>query len=368
MKLKKTNFIIVTVVLLFWLLLALAAWINPSQEISLSERRLLQQAPKLEPGSVASGQFMRDFEDYAKDQFPVRDTFRSLKALTRYYALAQADNNDIYIVDGYASKLEFPLKENSVNKAAAKFRAIYEEYIRDTDSKIYLSVIPDKNYYLAEKHGYPAMDYDRLFALIRQDVDFAEYIDITDQLTITDYYKSDLHWKQENLAAVVEKIAGALGVSDQLTGDFTNQLHDKVFTGVYAGQSALPLQPDRIVYLTNKATASSTVYNAESGLYTPVYDLEKLDGRDPYDVYLSGAVPLLVIENPAADTERELVIFRDSFASSLAPLLLEGYAKITLVDIRYMSSSLIGNYVSFSNQDVLFLYNTLILNSSEMLK
>ena len=109
-------------------------------------------------------------------------------------------------------------------------------------------------------------------------------------------------------------------------------------------------------------------YNAETELYGPVYDLEKLDGRDPYDVYLSGAVPLLVIENPTAATDRELVIFRDSFASSLAPLLLEGYAKITLIDIRYINSSLIGNYISFSNQDVLFLYNTLILNSSEMLK
>ena len=179
MKLKKTDFIIVAVVLLLWLLLALVAWINPSQEISLSERRLLQQAPKLEPDSVASGQFMRDFEDYAKDQFPARDTFRSFKAISRYYVLAQADNNDIYIVDGYASKLEFPLKENSVNKAAAKFRAIYEEYIKDTDSKVYLSVIPDKNYYLAEKHGYPAMDYDRLFSLMQEGMDFAEYIDIT---------------------------------------------------------------------------------------------------------------------------------------------------------------------------------------------
>ena len=368
MKLKKTDFIIVAVVLLLWLLLALVAWINPSQEISLSERRLLQQAPKLEPDSVASGQFMRDFEDYAKDQFPARDTFRSFKAISRYYVLAQADNNDIYIVDGYASKLEFPLKENSVNKAAAKFRAIYEEYIKDTDSKVYLSVIPDKNYYLAEKHGYPVMDYDRLFSLMQEGMDFAEYIDITGELTIEDYYKSDLHWKQENIAAVVDKIAGVLGVSEELTHKFTEQVEDKVFSGVYAGQSALPLQPDRIVYLTNDATENSIVYNAETELYGPVYDLEKLGGRDPYDVYLSGAVPLLVIENPTAATDRELVIFRDSFASSLAPLLLEGYAKITLIDIRYINSSLIGNYISFSNQDVLFLYNTLILNSSEMLK
>ncbi len=368
MEMKKTNFIIVAVVVLFWLLLSFAAWINPSEEISPSERRLLQQAPKLELGSVASGQFMRDFEDYAKDQFPARDTFRTIKALNRYYALAQTDNNDIYIVDGSAAKLEFPLNENSVNKATAKFSAIYEEHIKGTDSRVFLSVIPDKNYYLAEENGYPMMDYERLFALIREGTDFAEYIDITGELTISDYYKTDLHWKQENLAAVVDKIARALAVSEELSPDYTVREDDKVFYGVYAGQSALPLKPDRILYLTNKATEQSTVYNVESELYAPVYDLEKLDGRDPYDVYLSGAVPFLVIENPTATSGRELVIFRDSFGSSLAPLLLEGYSKVTLIDIRYMASSLIGDYISFSNQDVLFLYNTLILNSSEMLR
>lgn len=368
MKMKKTNLIIVATVVLFWLLLSFAAWINPAEDISLSERRLLKQAPKLELSSVASGQFMRDFEDYAKDQFPARDTFRMFKALSRYYVLSQADNNDIYIVDGYAAKLEFPLKENSVNKAAAKFRAIYEEHMKDTNCKVYLSVIPDKNYYLASKNGYPVMDYESLFSLIREGTDFAEYIDITGDLTISDYYKTDLHWKQENLAAVVDKIAGALGVSEELSPDYTVQVDDKVFYGVYAGQSALPLKPDRILYLTNDATENSTVYNAETELYAPVYDLEKLGGRDPYDVYLSGAVPFLVIENPTATTERELVIFRDSFGSSLAPLLLEAYSKVTLIDIRYMASSLIGDYISFSNQDVLFLYNTLILNSSEMLR
>ena len=40
-------------------------------------------------------------------------------------------------------------------------------------------------------------------------------------------------------------------------------------------------------------------------------------------MFLSGSKSLLTITNPSADTDRELVIFRDSFASSLAPLLTE---------------------------------------------
>ena len=77
---------------------------------------------------------------------------------------------------------------------------------------------------------------------------------------------------------------------------------------------------------------------------------------------------LISIENPNAKTDRELVMFRDSFGSSIAPLLAEDYAKITLVDIRYLPVERIGNYINFKDQDVLFLYSTSVLNHSETLK
>ena len=74
---------------------------------------------------------------------------------------------------------------------------------------------------------------------------------------------------------------------------------------------------------------------------------------------------LLTVDNPNARTDRELVIFRDSFGSSLAPLLLEGYSRVTLVDIRYLSPS---QLLTFDRQDVWFLYSTSVLNNSSTLK
>ena len=96
--------------------------------------------------------------------------------------------------------------------------------------------------------------------------------------------------------------------------------------------------------------------------------MEKAYGKDPYEMFLSGSLSLITIENPNATTDKELVIFRDSFGSSIAPLLVEGYAKITLVDIRYITSDLVGRFIDFENQDVLFLYSTLVLNNSVTLK
>ena len=140
------------------------------------------------------------------------------------------------------------------------------------------------------------------------------------------------------------------------------------FYGVYCGQSALPLAPDTLRYLTSETLLGCTVYDYETDSTGPVYDLPALEGEDPYSVFLSGSKSLLTITNPSADTDRELVIFRDSFASSLAPLLTSAYAKITLVDIRYVQPERLGRWLTFDSQDVLFLYSVSVLNHSETLK
>ena len=77
---------------------------------------------------------------------------------------------------------------------------------------------------------------------------------------------------------------------------------------------------------------------------------------------------MLTIENPRGQAGKELIVFRDSFGSSMVPLLVQDYAKVTLVDTRYISSELLDQFLDFHGQDVLFLYSTLILNSSSVIK
>ena len=110
------------------------------------------------------------------------------------------------------------------------------------------------------------------------------------------------------------------------------------------------------------------MYHFESDSYKSVYDLSKGEGKDLYEVFLSGSVSLLTIEDPHAQTDRELIVFRDSFGSSLAPLLVQGYKSVTLVDIRYISSAMLDRFLDFHGQDVLFLYSTLVLNNSQQLR
>ena len=350
-----------------WLGLSAGAWLSPAEETSDVERRKLAQFPKLSSKTVLDGSFMEDFEAYTLDQFPLRDGFRQLKALVHYNVLQQKDNNGIYIAGGQAAKLEYPLNENSVNRAVEKFNAIYEKYLQDS-GRIVFAAVPDKGYYLAAQNGYPAMDYEALFGQLRNGMAWAEFVEVTDLLAASDYYSTDTHWRQEKILDVAQRLCEALEAEIPVGENYGAEQVERPFYGVYWGQAAVPMGSEKMYLLRSDVLEGCTVYNHENGKTTGVYDMEKLGSKDLYDIYLSGAAALLTIENPAATSDRELIVFRDSFGSALVPLLMEGYRTVTVVDIRYIASDLLGQFVDFHGQDVLFLYSTLLLNNSGSLK
>ena len=351
------------IVAALWLALAVFAWVRPADAISESERRPLTQFPELNVETVFNGSFMEKFEDYTLDQFPLRDAFRTLKANIQLKLFGQKDNNNIYVADGYAAQLEYPYDAASIDRAVSRFQYVYDNYLQNCN--VFLTVVPDKGYYLAEENGYPVMDYEAMFDDLQTGMPWAKFIDLTDTLNLDSYYRTDTHWRQEAILPAAEKIAEALGVT---VGAFTEKNLETPFYGVYCGQSALNLKPDEIRVMEADWMADCKVFDAESNSWGEIYDLPKLEGQDPYEVYLSGSRSLLTIENPNAESDRELIVFRDSFGSSVAPLLVKDYARVTLVDIRYMSPTILGNFIEFGGQDVLFLYSTLVLNNSETIK
>jgi len=358
---KKYNAIIL---LSFWAVLTLSAWFLPDRDLSEAERRPLAQMPEISGQSLLSGSFMQDFEAYALDQFPLRDGFRTVKSLFHSCVLGQKDNNGIYLTDGYAVKQEYPLKENSVDHAVDRFTKLYEKYL--SESEVYMAIVPDKGYYLAEAAGQLRMDYDRLFARFREELPWASQVDLTEVLAADSYYRTDTHWRQEELSEAARTICTAMGVRPQT--DLTATPTEQDFYGVYYGQAALPMEPDEIRLMENDLLKNCTVYDHETGKTAGIYALEKLTGKDPYEVYLSGPKSLLTINNPAGQPGKELVVFRDSFGSAMIPLLLADYETVTVADIRYIQMDLLDRFVDFHGQDVLLLYSTLVLNNSETIK
>lgn len=368
-KIKNIVNILICAVLI--LALSLFAWLKPADEYSDTERRGLKQFPKLNAETILNGNFMSNFEGYVTDQFPMRESFRTLKAFTRLNVFNQSDNNDIYFSNGFISEMNYPQNEKNILIASEKFRNIYETYLKDNGANVYLSIIPDKNAFLADDAGALKIDYNDFFEKLKNKTkDFATYIDIYPLLERDDYYKTDTHWRQEKIYDVAQKIASEMGVT--LKAEYTPTKLDNKFHGVYYGQYALPIGGEDIYYMNNPLFDECKVVNYEKNTEIPVYNLEKGAGRDPYEMYLSGSLSLITVDNPNATSEKELIIFRDSFGSSIAPYFAEGYSRVTLVDIRYLASSSLGGVfdmygISFENADVLFLYSTLVLNGSATL-
>ena len=366
MKTNIKNIVLVMMAALFLFGFSLWGILAPDGTESLSERRPLAAFPEISTDNIMSGKFMTDFEKYTLDQFPLRDSFRTIKSVTAFYVFGNKDNNDIYIKNNYAAKLEYPMNGDSIDYALERFRFVYDAYLADAGCDVYLSVIPDKNFFMAKESGHPSFDYGEFIVKMKDGMEYAEYIDITDLLDISDYYRTDTHWRQEKIEDVAKRIAEKMGVT--LTAEYIEKRVETPFYGVYYGQSALPLKADELFYLDSDTLSSCKVYDFETDSYIPVYDLEKTEGNDPYEMFLSGSKSLLTIENENASTDKELIVFRDSFGSSLTPLFAEGYSKITVVDIRYISPNILGNFISFENADVLFIYSTSVLNNSVTIK
>lgn len=223
--------------------------------------------------------------------------------------------------------------DTSTLRYADKIRIIYDKYLND--NKIYYTIVPSKDFEM----------YNNMAKTLNNIIDFAIYININNILSPDDYYKDDIHWKQENLRPVINKIGAEMNFTINFD-DFKENVHEST------------------VYLTNDYTESATVDNMQHPEITTVYDLSKTG----YDIFLSGVSPLRTITNPMNKSERKLVIFGDSFAHNFAPLLIEEYSYIIIIDSRFIMTGLLGDYVDFSNADILFMHSDLIINNSLLLK
>lgn len=331
------------------------------QALSLEERRHLKKFPDLNLETVMNGNFMKEMDEYLLDHFVFRENFRNLKGFIETKILMKNDVNDYFISEGHIGKNEYPYKPEMVDYFVDYITKIQKMYLKD--QSVYLSIIPDKNYYM---EAGLKLDYDDMIERL-QYLNLT-YIDLFDTLTLDDYFTTDPHWRQEKLDGVLNKLNDVMSFNPQSITEYYKE-EFKNFHGAYYGQSAQKFDSETLYFLSLDLFNNVEVKNYEKiNEKHYVYSRDDLLGMDPYDVYLGGASPLMTLKNPNATSDKEIIIFRDSFGSSLSPLLIASYETITLVDTRYIGFEYLDEFIDFKDQDILFLYSTLVVNNSIMLK
>lgn len=391
------NIIVCAVFCLFVFGFFVACIFKTPATFSESERRELAQFPNITFDSVLDKTAIQGFDKYSADQFPLRE---QLLDVYRWYRLnivkpkvvqsvvkPNSQNkptvnivNDYAEVDGWLAKVNTSL---NVDFTIQKFNQIYDKYIKDKGGNVYYSVIPMKDYFFAEKYGTLSLDYNKLLSSLSGGLpqDF-KYIDVMSLLALEDYYRTDTHWSQDKILDVRDKLLEAIGGADEISGEYTKEVFEN-FEGVYFSNSPVKgTKPDTLYYLRNEIidnlkvyginidTSGKIVETQDSGVYN-LGAFVKVENKsyEPYDVFLSGVRPFVRIENPNATTDKEIIVFRDSFGASIGPLLAEGYSTIYLIDLRGIRVDDIARYsekLDFENKDVLFLYCAEMLNSRSM--
>ena len=277
--------------------------------------------------------------------------------------LIQPDDKGMMNVDGNWVQSPEALDSRSVERFQEKLQSIRDTYLAQAGD-IYYSIIPDKSYYARDRVT-SWLDHDAIMEQLRPLMSGWNEIAIEDLLTFSDFLKTDNHWRQEEIVPIAQRIAQTLGFTVD-AASFTQASRDG-FVGSY-GSFVQGLESESISWMESQWTKGAVCDNYQYPERTAVYDPSLVDTVSAYDLFMGGQTPLVSAEVPDSLSDGHLIIFRDSFGASLAPLLLSGYSKVTLIDLRYMVPELLPEYVDFTDADVLFLFCDRVVNNSNLLR
>lgn len=345
------------------LALSLGFLLLEKKEFSENENRYLEKFPGLSWERIKSGEYMEDINSYLCDHFPLRDVFIGLKSRTEI-AVGKREINQVYIADdGYLIE-EYQEPENT-EKIAGIFKAFGEkETVAQADVRLML-VPTASSIYQDKLPAFAPITYQQMeTAQEIYRISGLSPIDCSAELLAYQggeplYYRTDHHWTTYGayigyLAYCRETGLEPVNLEDleakTVTEDFKGTIYSKVNDYTRSGEP--------ITVYENPKDRLTVYYEDTKETTDSLYNLDYVEQKDKYSLFLNNLHPLVEITNEAADTDRELVVIKDSYANSMVPFLAHHFKKLYVFDTRYYKwgpSSFIGEHPGVT--DVLILYN-----------
>ncbi len=315
--------------------------VTPDKDFSQQENRTLQTLPKFSFEDLFDGKFTVDFEDYVTDQFPLRDSWTSLKARTEL-AVGKDENNGVYLCEGeqllecftYPSQSDLDANLYAVNTLA-----------QNNDIPVYFALIPSASELRSEL--FPAgapNDSQRELIDYAYDGSSAITVDMYSALSAHIdqklFYRTDHHWTSLGAYYGYTALAEAMGFEPLPLSSYTETVVTQDFLGTtYSSSGFAWVQPESISTYVQQGEAVITNYPSGSPVQGSLYVESFLEAKDKYSYFYGGNTPLLTIETGNSDAP-SLLIIRDSYMDSLSPFLMEHFSTIHILDLRYFKTSL----------------------------
>ncbi|WP_019533968.1 DHHW family protein [Paenibacillus ginsengihumi] len=334
----------------------------PDRGFSESENRVLEPLPPFSLSSLLSGKFASRYEKYVADQFAFRDVWIGLKT-DADRAMGRKDSNGVYLgEDGYLIAGFAPPAEGDAEEKAA---AIHSFDRATPGVRKYMMLAPTAAAVYRDKlPAYaPAGDelayMERIRKLLSANIRFVDvYPALYAERERPVYYKTDHHWTTQGAYTAYRELCKQMGVIPKDEEDFRiRQVTNAFYGSLYSKSGFRHMQPDGIsLYLPKKETGYTVEYADEGQTTHSLYAMEKLEGKDKYQVFLGGNHPLIRI-TASRPTGGKLLVVKDSYANSLIPFLAGHFSEIYVVDLRYFDGSLTKLVEQHDIRDVLMVYN-----------
>ena len=334
--------------------------ISKDRVFSENENRSLAQKPELSRETLVSGEWFRQMGDYLADQFPGRDLWMSVN-LRMNRMLGSKEFGGVYLCeDNYL--MQVPAEPNTAAternlKAMEQFAKVYPEL------NMVAAVVPNAVTVHAEllPDNAPVRDQREDLAWINQSLQRVTFADVTDKLlehnTEELFFRTDHHWTSLGAAYAYEEIAPALNLPTPPLSSYTRYTVSETFEGTLASKSGCHGVLDTVEIFVPKTNIEYFVKYPDNGVeICSMYNREALEGKDHYTVFFGGNYSKLEITT-TADTGRNLLVFKDSYANSFLQFLYPYYEQIIVVDPRYYYDNLQTVITEGSITEVLFLYN-----------
>ena len=332
----------------------------PDRTFSESENRTLAQAPKLSAASLRSGAFFSDLSSYLQDQLAGRDGWVSAR-LQEEKLVGRRQAGDVYLGRGN-SLLESPVTpdQQKTERSMDMIKAFAEAY---PDLHMVMSLVPCAAAVFPEQlpKGAPVRDQladiNTAVGMLEGKVSFVDlYGPLHNDSENQVFYKTDHHWTSRGALDAFRAMEPDLGISGNDSYEY--MAVSDTFEGTLSSQTGSHAVKDTIeVFLPeDKELKYYTYYGDSQERVTSLFVSSKLDEKDQYQVFFGGNHPMIEIRT-TADTGRNLLLFKDSYANSFVQFLVPHYDRIVMIDPRYYYENVAALINSEGITDVLFLYS-----------
>lgn len=342
--------------------------LKKDKTISEVENKILTKFKPPTIESILDKSFMNNFDNYVSDQFLFRENFISLKN-NFTNLINQNEIRNIYITKNKLFE-KFEVDYEIINHNLESIKKINNK-LKNQNINSKVMIIPTSiAFYEENLKPYNKTDNQKLvldniqnFLNVNNINFYTPYNILNKYKNHYIYFNTDHHWTQ--LGAYISYMDMFYNKVDE---NKLNKNYKKVsdnFLGTYYSKILInKISPDSIYAYTDFDNFKIDIDFSDK--FDTLYDYNKLNSKNKYQYFLHGDPGYAVIYGDES-LNKEVLIFKDSFAHNFVPFLTNNYSKIHIIDPRYYSVDL-ENYLKENPNisDCIFIHNIALFNDTKI--